>query len=190
MASTLRKQPGPAQPGIARFLPLQTLKEARNLGGRLQGSDVFRHYVTRRLRLVLPAVVLFLAISVACTAASIVSVAGARSSLLVLVAIVFAPLVLIGSLFVQLHVFFSWLEGRALARAYPRSAKPEHGPLAAWLAKKLKADLGTAPRVPWGFAAVFLFAPLALLALVSLKFALALAAAEVLLPILYARFDR
>jgi len=191
MASTVRKQPAAAQPGIGRFfLPVETFKEARNLAGRLQGSDVFRHYVTRRMRMVLPAIVLFLAVSVACTAASIVYIGGTRSSLLVLLALVFAPLILIGSLFAQLHVFFSWLEGRALARAYPHSAKPAHGALASWLARNLKADLGAAPRIPWGVVTVFLLAPLVLLALVSVKFALALVAAEILLPILYARLDR
>jgi hypothetical protein len=190
MASTARKQPVPAQPGIGRFLPVETFKEARNLAGRLQGSDVFRHYVTRRMRLVLPAIVLFLAVSVACTAASIVYIGGTRSSLLVLMALIFAPVILLGSLFVQFHVFFSWLEGRALARAYPHSTKPVQGPLAAWLARKLKADLGTAPRIPWVVVTFFLFAPLVVLALVSAKFALALVAAEILLPILYARLDR
>ena len=189
MASTVRKPPAPEQPGIARFLPRATFREARNLAGRLQGSEMFRHHVAKRMHLVLPALLLFLAISVACTAATIVFVAGGRSAY-VLLAIVFSPFILVGSLFVQLHVFFSWLEGRALARAYPHSKKPAHGALAAWLAKKLKADLGVAPRIPWGFAAVFLAVPLALLAMVSAKFAIALIAAEILLPILYSRLDR
>src|SRR5258706_16400705 len=150
MASTVRKESGPAQTG-GRFF-LETLTEGRNLAGRLQGSDVFRHYVTRRMQLVAPAVLLFLATSVACTAASIVFVAGARSSFLVLLALLCAPVVLVGSLFVELYVFFSWLEGRALARAYHRSAPPG-GPIRAWLARKLKADLGAIPRIPWGFVA-------------------------------------
>jgi hypothetical protein len=197
MASTVNKQPtptrkhpAPEQPGIGRFLGLETLTEGRNLAGRLQGSDVFKHYVTRRMRLVAPAVVLFLATSVACTAASIVYVSGAHSAFLVLIALLCTPLVLVGSLFVQLYVFFSWLEGRALARAYPRSARPEHGVLAAWLARKLKADLGATPRIPWGFATIFLLAPLAVLTLVSMKFGLALIALAIVLPIGYARLDR
>lgn len=189
MASTVRKQPA-EQPGIGRFPGIETLVEGRNLAGRLQGSDVFRHYVTRRMRLVAPAVLFFLATSVACTAASIVYVAGARSSLLVLLAILFAPLVLLGSLFVELYVFFSWLEGRALARAYHRSAQTARGPIRAWLARKLKADLGAIPRIPWGFAAVFLFVPLGLLAVVSAKFAAAAIVLGIALPICYARLDR
>jgi hypothetical protein len=178
------------QPGIGRFLGFETLVEGRNLAGRLQGSDVFRHYVTRRMRLVAPAILFLLAASVACTAASIVFVAGARSSFLVLVALLCAPVVLVGSLFVELYVFFSWLEGRALARAYPHSKRPAHGPIGAWLARKLKADLGATPRIPWGFAAVFLFAPLGLLAVVSAKFAVAVIVLGIALPIAYARLDR
>jgi hypothetical protein len=189
MASTVRKQGTPEQPGVGRFPGLETLIEGRNLAGRLQGSDVFRHYVTRRMQLVAPAVLLFLATSVACTAASIVFVAGARSSFLVLLALLCAPIVLIGSLFVELYVFFSWLEGRALARAYHRPAMAR-GPIRAWLARKLKADLGAIPRIPWGFAAVFLFVPLGLLATVSAKFAVAVIVLEILLPIAYARLDR
>lgn len=190
MASTMRKQPAAEHPGIGRFLGLDTIIEGRNLAGRLQGSDVFRHHVTRRMRLVLPSVVLFLAVSVAFTAASIVFVAGAGSSFLVLLALLCAPVVLLGSLFVQLYVFFSWLEGRALARAYPRSARPEHGALAAWVKRKLKADLGARPRIPWGFAVMFLVAPLVLLAVVSAKFAVGLVVLGILLPIGYARLDR
>jgi len=189
MASTVRKQGAPEQPGMGRFPGLETLVEGRNLAGRLQGSDVFRHYVTRRMRLVAPAVLFFLATSVACTAASIVFVAGARSSFLVLIALLLAPIVLVGSLFTELYVFFSWLEGRALARAYHRSAPPT-GLIRAWLARKLKADLGAIPRIPWGFVAVFLVLPLVLLAVVSGKFAAGVIVLGVLLPIAYARLDR
>jgi hypothetical protein len=190
MASTMRKQGTPEQPGMGRFPGLETLIEGRNLAGRLQGSDVFRHYVTRRMRLVAPSILLFLATSVACTAASIVFVAGAHSSFLVLIALLCAPVVLIGSLFVELYVFFSWLEGRALARAYHRSEQTARGPIRTWLARKLKADLGATPRIPWGFAAVFLFVPLGLLATVSAKFAATVIVLGILLPIAYARLDR
>jgi hypothetical protein len=168
----------------------ETLKEGRNLAGRLQGSDVFRRYVTKRKQLVIPAVVLFLLISVACTAASIMFVAGAHSSFLVLLALIASPVILLGSLFVQLQVFFSWLEGRALARALPHAAKPARGALSAWVKSRLKADLGAAPSVPWLFAAVFLLAPLAALARIAPVFALALIAAGILLPLVYSRFDR
>jgi hypothetical protein len=140
------------------------------------------------MQLVAPAVLFFLATSVACTAASIVYVAGARSSFLVLIALLCAPVVLVGSLFVELYVFFSWLEGRALARAYHRPAPT--GVIRTWLTRKLKADLGAIPRIPWAFAAAFLFLPLLLLAVVSAKFAAAVIVLGILLPIAYARLDR
>ncbi len=190
MTSPVRKQATRAQPAYVRYLPVETLTEARNLVGRLQESDAFRQYLASRMRLVIPALVLFLAISLPCTAASVVFVAGARSSLLALLALLFAPVVLIGSLLVQLYVFFAWLEGRALARALPHSPKPAHGPVSGWLARRLNIDLGAAPRIPWGLAAIFVAAPLAMLAWVSAKFALPLIALALLLPLLYARFDR
>ena len=56
------------------------------------------------------------------------------------------PFVLLGSLALLLYTLFSWLENVALARAL------HHG----------RPEL---PRVPWGFAAVFVLAPLLLLAL-------------------------
>src|SRR5258706_6152062 len=118
MASTVRKESGPAQTG-GRFF-LETLTEGRNLAGRLQGSDVFRHYVTRRMRLVAPAVLLFLATSGACTAASIGFVAGARSSFFVLLALLCVPVVLVGGFFFELCLVFSWVQRPALARACPR----------------------------------------------------------------------
>ncbi len=190
MTSPVRKQATPAQPAYVRYLPIETFNEARNLVGRLQGSDAFRHYVASRMQLVIPALVLFLVISLTCTAASVVFVAGARSSILALLALLFAPIVLIGSLLVQLYVFFAWLEGRALARALPHSPKPAHGPLSGWLVRKLNIDLGAAPPVPWGLAAIFVAAPLAVLTWVSAKFGLPLIALAILLPVLYARFDR
>ncbi len=166
MTSPVRKQATRAQPAYVRYLPVETLTEARNLVGRLQESDAFRQYLASRMRLVIPALVLFLAISLTCTAASVVFVAGARSSLLALLALLFAPVVLI------------------------HSPKPAHGPVSGWLARRLNIDLGAAPRIPWGLAAIFVAAPLAMLAWVSAKFALPLIALALLLPLLYARFDR
>src|SRR5258708_39310614 len=148
MTSPVRKQASPAQPAYLRYLPIETLTEARNLVGRLQGSDAFRQYLAARVLLVIPALVLFLVISLTCTAASVVFVAGARSSILALLSLLFAPVVLIGNLLVQLYVFFAWLEGRALARALPHATQPAHGPLSAWLVSKLNIDLGSAPPIP------------------------------------------
>jgi hypothetical protein len=104
-------------------------------------------------------------------------------------ALLLSPFVLVGSFGVQLYVFFSWLEGRALALALGRR-KPAQGRAAAWLSKNLRADLGAAPPVPWLLAAIFLLAPLVALTLVSAKAAAGLIALHLAAPVFYARYDR
>jgi len=51
-------------------------------------------------------------------------------------------------------------------------------------------DMGTPPPVPWILAAVVLFAPLVMLAFVELTAVLVLIVVAILMPILFARFDR
>ena len=152
-------------------LPTKTFDEARNLAERYQKGDAFRFYVLERMRLVIPAAVAFLLVSIACTAATVVFLAGSRSWLM-LPALVLAPLILIGSLFVQIYVFFSWLELQALARALGHAAKPTPGTL------------------PWGLAAIFLFAPLVILASLSWLAALSLIVLAALAPALCWHLDR
>lgn len=177
-----------AQHWIAQYLALGVLKDAQNLAHRFQEGEVFRLYVLRRMRLVIPVGLLILLTSIACAAATVVFLGGARP-LLVLLAILLVPFILIGSLFVQVYVFFSWLESRALAGTHAPRIEPAQGSLAARL-RNLGVDMGSFPPVPWGLAAIFLFAPLAMLALVAAKLALALIVLLVLAPILYARLDR
>jgi len=152
-------------------LPTKTFEEARNLAERYQKGDAFRLYVAERMRLVIPAVVAFLLVSIACAAATMVFIAGARSWLM-LPALVLAPLILLGSLLVQIYVFFSWLELQALARALGHAAKPALGTL------------------PWGLAAIFLFAPLVMLAALSWVAALSLIVLAALAPVLCWYLDR
>jgi len=187
MAAPRRK--GSSQHWIVRFLPLETLKQAESLALRFREVEGFRHYVFERKRLVIPAVLVIVLISVACAAGTVVFLAGAHG-LLTLLALVLAPVILIGSLFVQLYVFFFWLENRALALALGRRAKPAQGTIAAWLSRKLNVEMGTAPPVPWILTTVVLFAPLAMLAYFAFNVAMALIAIAILAPILYARFDR
>ena len=152
-------------------LPTKTFDEARNLAERYQKGDAFRLYVIERTRLVIPAVLAFLLVSIACTAATVVFLAGSRSWLM-LPALVLAPLILIGSLFVQIYVFYSWLELQALARALGHAAKPAPGSL------------------PWGLAAIFLFAPLLILAILSWQTALSLIVLAALAPAICWHLDR
>ncbi|MGQ0579747.1 MAG: hypothetical protein ACT4PQ_12680 [Betaproteobacteria bacterium] len=187
MATPNQKQP--AQHWIVRFLPLETLKEARNLANRYQEGEGFQLYVSERKRLVIPAVLVIVLISIGCAAGTVVFLTAAHG-LLTLLALILAPVILVGSLFVQVYVFFSWLENRALAQALRHRPKPAQGTLAAWLAKTLHMEMGTFPAVPWILAAIFVIAPLAMLAHFALNAALVLIALAILVPIVYARLDR
>ncbi len=174
---------------IGQYLPTETLSEARNLVHRFQEGEAFKLYVLRRLWLVIPVGLVIVLVSLACAAATVLFLA-AGGSWLALPAFVLAPFILIGSLFVQSYVFFSWLESRALAQAFRRRSRPAQGTFARWLAKKTGADMGTLPRVPWILAAVVVLAPLAMLAFAAPKAALLLIPLALLTPVLYALFDR
>ena len=187
MATPRRK--GPAQHWIVQYLPIETLKQARNLADRFQAGDGFRLYVLDRMGLVIPAVLVILVISVSCAVGIVVFLANAHP-LLALPAILLVPVVLFGSLFVQLYVFFAWLEGRALARALGRRRKLAPGALATWFLKKFGLDMGPFPPVPWILSAVVLFAPLTMLAFFSLGIALLVIVLAIMMPILYVRFER
>lgn len=167
---------------------VDTLKNAQNLLQRYQQGAGFQGYVRERIPLIVPAVLLMLLTSVIFAAATVVFLAGTRFWL-GLPALILSPFILIGSLGVQLLVFFSWLEGRALALALGHRAAAQ-GPIAAWLSKNLRAEMGALPSVPWGLVAIFLPVPLAMLMSVSAKAGFALIVLHVLAPILYARFDR
>ncbi len=179
MATVAPKQP----------LPAGIVQEARNLAARYAASDAFRGYINHRKHLVIPALLLILAIALSSTVASVVFAAGTRP-LFVLIALILAPVLVLGSVFVQAYVFFAWLEGRALARMLAHRPKAARGKAAAWVAAKLHADLGDPPPLPWAMAALFVLAPMAILAYVAIKLALALIVLAVLAPILYSRFDR
>src|ERR687887_1513620 len=94
---------------------MDTFIEAQNLLKRYREGKAFRHYVEERMPLVLLAVVVFLAYSLATTAATIVFI-GRTHGFLTLLAMLVAPFLLIGSMAVLLYIFFSWLESRAMAR--------------------------------------------------------------------------
>jgi hypothetical protein len=97
--------------------------------------------------------------------------------MLALPGMLLAPFVLVGSLFVQAFVFFSWLESRALAQALGRRSKKPF-------------DFGQLPRVPWALAVLLLVLPLLILAAVSPTAALILILLAILITVSFARFDR
>jgi hypothetical protein len=153
-----------------------TLNEALNLAHRYDEGGTFRLYVHRRLALVIPVLGLVFVASLACTVGTIVFFVG-KHFFLTLLAFLLVPLVLFGSLLVQAYVFFSWLEGRALARALGHRAPQTK-------------NMGPLPPVPWLWAALLLLAPLSLLASVVWQAAMALVVLGLLAPILFARLDR
>ena len=155
--------------------------EAPNLVRRYRGGKAFRYYVEERKALVLPAVLIFVAFSVATSAGAIVFIGGTHP-LRTLLAIVIAPFFLIGSVIVLLFVFFSWLESRAMAAVTGSAA----GGLSV---AALRATLLRLP-VPWAYAGVFIGLPLLFVALISGKIAALLLLAVLATPILYSLLDR
>jgi len=86
-------------------------------------------------------------------------------------------------------VFFSWLEERSLARTLGRRTARETKAMR-WIRKKLGADLGRLPRVPWLLSAVLLGIPFAMLLSAAPAIAVILIALLVAAPIAFARLDR
>lgn len=173
---------------MQRHHPLATLQEAANLYNRYQAGAGFRIYVRDRRNMVLPVAALILLTAVACTAGTVVSLAGARAFLM-LFALLLAPFILIGSVFVQSFFFFGWLENRALAKGLKHALEPE-GPVKRWLRRNLRTEMGKFPPVPWLLAAVFLLLPLALTARVAPGIAAAIVLLHAAVLLLFARLDR
>jgi hypothetical protein len=168
---------------------LGPLDDAAGLVRRYRELDAFRDYLAARLRLVAPAFLLVVVAAVACGLTSIVVLVG-TNAVAALLGLLLAPLMLIGSLFVLSLVFFSWLEERSLVRTLGHRVGPAPGKLARWLKRKLGADLGRVPRMPWLLGLIFVAAPLALLALRAPATVLLLVVLLVLAPVLFARLDR
>src|SRR5215213_7879483 len=101
---------------------MDILTETQNLSQRFQHGGAFKHYLRERLILVVPALVIFLAFSVATAAGTVIYLGGTRS-FLVLVGMLLAPVVLLSTLFVQIFIFFQWLENRAIAQATRHAAR-------------------------------------------------------------------
>jgi hypothetical protein len=168
---------------------LGPLDDAAGLVRRYRELDAFRDYLAARLRLVAPAFLLVVVAAVACGLTPIVVLVG-TNAVAALLGLLLAPLMLIGSLFVLSLVFFSWLEERALVRTLGHRVGPAPGKLTRWLKRKLGADLGRVPRMPWLLGSIFVAAPLALLALRAPATVLLLVVLLVLAPVLFARLDR
>lgn len=186
MATTLRA--GPSRHWIVRFLPLQTLRDAQDLVRRFREVEGIQLYVQERKGLVVAATLVIVFISIACAVGVVVFLAD-RHSLLALLGILLMPVALAGSFFVMAFVFLSWIEGRALARDLGHRHRPQAAVPAASLARKIGLYMGPVPPVPWLLAVMFLFVPLAMLAVAWLSAALTVILLGSLMPVVYAKFD-
>ena len=167
---------------------LAPLEDAMSLARRYHEVDAFQDYIGQRARLVIPALVLIGVTGVACGLAPIAALVDTSAGS-ALAGLLLAPVMLIGSLFVLALVFFSWLEERSLARALGRRRTREPRAMR-WMRKKLGADLGRPPRVPWLLAAVFVAVPFAMLLSLAPVIAAILLALLAAAPVAFARLDR
>ena len=152
---------------------------------RYEKGDAFRNHVQERMNLVAPV----LAVCVVVSLALCVGVLGQmdHGGLRAFLAVIALPIVLIGSALLQIYLFFSWLELRALRPMLAHGAAPAGGP--PWLAK-LRAQLGKPPQVPWVPVGVILLVPLLLLVMTSWKIALLVVVLAIATPVAYAHLDR
>ena len=178
----------PIQSRFVKFFLTGPAGDAKRLLYRFREVDSLSFYVRRNKWLVTLAILVILLTSLA-SLLGIFSLLPDMHWFFVLPLLVLLPVFLAGSLFVQMFVFFSWIEGRSLARVVRRRRKPR-GPVAKWLLRKLGLDMSPFPPVPWILAVVFLFLPLGLLLHVWPLAALIVIMLGLTMPILYARFDR
>jgi hypothetical protein len=168
---------------------LKTFRRSKELITRMRERPEFQRYVTSRLWLVIPMLVIAVIISIVCTAAVFVFM-GRIHSWLILPAIFAAPVVLIGSAFVQVYVLLHWIEGRALMQTIRLRARPATRVPTGRNKRKAAIEMGPLPPVPWILAAVLLLGPIAMLAQYAWPIAVLILLLIVLLPAVYAYIDR
>ena len=165
------------------------LKDVMNLAYRFQKGELFQLYVRQRTMLIAPFALLMLGTSLA-FAFGIVAYIGGTRSLMVLLSLLIAPLVLIGSLLMHIYLFLGWLENRALAQSLGRRVRKNRIKLVTWLEGKVQADLGSPPAMPWLLVGIFIAVPLLILVLASPMIAFTVITLHLLAPIAFARLDR
>ena len=167
---------------------LGPIEDAIALARRYRDVDAFHDYIGQRARLVIPVLALIGVTSLACGLAPIATLVS-TSALSALAGLLLAPLMIVGSPFVLGLVFFSWLEERSLARTLRRRTARETKSMR-WIRKKLGADLGRLPGVPWLLATVFLGIPFAMLLSAAPVIAVILLVLLAGAPVAFARLDR
>ena len=164
------------------------VEDALALAARFRDVEGLRRHAVQRKPLLQGACAALALLGLGCGAGVFLFLTGLRTWL-TLPALLFAPLVALGSLAVLFYVFFSWIEARALAQALGHRTAPASR-IETWLRRKLRADLRARPQVPWLSAAVLVLLPLVLMALAAPLGAALLVIIAAATPILYARFDQ
>jgi hypothetical protein len=164
---------------------MDIFNEALNLVRRYEKGDAFRNHVSDRLNLVAPALAACGVISLALSTGVMAQMD--HGGLRALLAVVALPIILIGSALLQVYIFFSWLELRALRPMLSHDAPSAGG--APWLAQ-FRSRLGQPPPMPWISIAVLLVLPLVLLATASPKITVLVVVLAIAIPIVYAQLDR
>ena len=166
----------------------KVIEEALALSARFRDVEGLSRHAARRKPLLQGASAVLVLLGFACGAGVFIFLAGLRTWL-TLPAVLIAPLVALGSLLVIFFVFFSWIEGRALAQALGHRTGPAPGAIARWLRRKLRADLGAMPAIPWLPAGLLVLLPLALLVAAAPLGGIVMILIAVATPVAYARLD-
>ena len=177
------------QSWVMRHLFTDTLENAQALLTRLRDVESFNAYVHERMPGILAALLVMFLISIGCVL-GIVTLLPDMHWAFVLPLLFALPVVLAGSLFTEVYVFFSWIEGRSMEKALGSRYKATRGALGSWLQGKLRVDLGPFPPVPWFLSTLFLGLPLVMLAYTWFPAAAGFTALGVLMPFVYAFLDR
>ncbi|MGH8739849.1 MAG: hypothetical protein ACREUN_02995, partial [Burkholderiales bacterium] len=107
------------------------VSDALALAGRFRDVRGLQRHVEKRQPLLRGAAAVLIVLGLACGAGAFLFLAGLRTWL-TLPAVLVAPLVVLGSLVVLFYVFYSWIEGRALAQALGHRTGPAPGKLQRW----------------------------------------------------------
>ena len=160
-----------------------TIKAGNALIDRYQRSAKFRAYVKQHGLEIALAILVFILVTVALTGATVVMVGG-RRQWLVLLALIAAPLLLVGNLALFLYTFFSWIEWRVTGLPAPQ------GRALTWLHGKLGVNLGRPPAAPWPLIGFLAGVPFLMLVWLSWTTAVVVALLVLAVPLVYARMDQ
>ncbi len=153
------------------------IDDALGLLSRCRESEAFRAYLQERQILILAAGIIMLIVALGCAAGVATFLAGLRTWM-TLPALVLGSLALAASAAAQLYVFFSWLEGRALAHALHKPLYRQYG-----------IPIGPLPAAPWRLAAGVVGVPLLLLAIAAPVTAIVIALIGAATPVMFARLE-